>query len=62
MITWEHVRFLALLIPTGLLLGAFAVTLTLASKSVAGPSSEVSVAQTSLVACKDTGYVAAQQR
>ena len=60
MITWEHVRFLALLIPTWLLLGAVAVTLAVPSKSAAGPSVTESVVQTSPVACKGPDYVAAQ--
>lgn len=63
MITWEHhLRLLALLIPTWLLLGAVAVTLAVSSKSAAEPSSEASVAQFSPVGCKDTGDVAPQQR
>ena len=36
MITWEHVRFLALLIPTWLLLAAVAITLAVPSQSRAG--------------------------
>ena len=61
MITWEHVRFLALLIPTWLLLVAVAVTLAVHSRSAAGPS-EASAAQASVVACTDSGDIAVQQR
>jgi hypothetical protein len=53
MISWEHLRFLALLIPTWLLLGAVAVTFTMASKSAAAPSSEASATHATAVNCKD---------
>jgi hypothetical protein len=63
MITWEHVRFLALLIPTWLLLGAVAITLAVPSQGRAsGYSAIESAVQVSLAACRDTGDVAAQQR
>jgi hypothetical protein len=62
MITWEHLRFLALLTPTWLVLGAVAVTLGLASKSAAHPPLGTSVVLSGPVGCKDTGDVATQQR
>jgi hypothetical protein len=61
MITWEHLRFLALLIPTWLLLGAAAVSLSVPSKSRAGHPDE-DIVQASLSPCRDTGGAAAQQR
>ena len=61
MISWEHLRFLALLIPTWLLLAAVAVTLAIPSKSAAGPSTEASVALVSQVDSNDAGGVAVQQ-
>lgn len=58
---WEHLRFVALLIPTWLLLGAAAVTLTVSSKGAAGTSTSEGV-QSALAACSDPGGVAVQQR
>lgn len=62
MITWEHVRFVALLIPTWLLLAAVAITLAVPSQSRAGGHSAIENAvKVSLAACGDLGGVAAQQ-
>lgn len=59
MITWEHLRFLALLIPTWLVLGAIAVSLAVPSKGRAGH--DENVIQSSVATCKDSVGVAVQQ-
>lgn len=58
--TWEHLRFLALLIPTWLMLGAVAVSLSVPSKSRAEHPDE-NIVQASLSPCRDSGGAAAQQ-
>lgn len=60
--TWEHVRFLALLIPTWLVLGAVAVTLSVPVKGSFDPADSEGFMQTNLTACRDPVGVAAQQR
>ena len=59
MITSEHLRFLALLIPTWLVMGAIAVTVAEPSRD--RPATRVDVAQAEPVACKDLVGVALQQ-
>ena len=59
MITFEHLRFPALLIPTWLVMGAIAVTVAVPSKD--RPATRVEVAQSEPVACKDVLGVALQQ-
>jgi hypothetical protein len=59
--TWEHVRFLALLIPTWLVLGAAAVSLSVPSNSRAGHPDE-HIVQANLSPCRDSGGAAAQLR
>ena len=59
MITSEHLRFLALLIPTWLVMGAIAVTVAEPSRDRA--ATRVEVAQSEPVACKDVLGVALQQ-
>ena len=59
MITSEHLRFLAFLIPTWLVMGAIAVTVAVSSKD--RPATRVEVAQSEPVACKDVLGVALQQ-
>ena len=58
MITWEHVRFLALLIPTWVVLGAIGVSVAVPAKGRAGPV-EAAV-QAGVAPCKDSVAVAMQ--
>ena len=51
--TWEHVRFLALLIPTWVVLGAIAVSLAMPVKGRAGQAD--AGAQASVATCRDSG-------
>jgi hypothetical protein len=61
MITWEHLRFLALMIPTWLLLGAVALTLSLSARDGNGTSPGDGM-RAGFAACADPVGVAVQQK